>query len=312
MMPKTSKCLSCGSKTNLCIEGLYDTRFGIETKYDIVACTNCNLEQIYPLPDSFELKNLYENHYNFGGEKDTKYTSRRQKFFSSFLYFIWLALDGDISFHTLKGSGKLLDVGCNEGRGLQIFKKNGFDPEGLELNEVAAQEARSQGFTVYTKLIYEFEPERVYDVLVLSNVLEHSLEPKNMLSDAHRVLVSGGKVCISCPNSHSFLRVIFGRHWINWHVPFHIVHFSTQNLSKLLEESGFINIKVQYKTPALWVAHSLISYFYAVPGKPTTALRSPTLIISLLLLIRGFFFPLLWIFDLVKKGDCLIITAIKA
>jgi SAM-dependent methyltransferase len=310
-MIKNSKCLACNGKTHLCIEGLHDTRFGIKQKYDIFSCEQCNLEQLSPLPDAFELKKLYEDYYNFGGEKDTKYTSRRQKFFSSFLYLFWLAIDGDISFHTLKGSGRLFDVGCNEGRGLKIFKKNGFEPEGLELNELAAQEARSQGFTVYTMPIHEFYPENLYDVLVLSNVLEHSLNPNDMLSDVHRVLKSGGKVCISCPNSHSFLRLIFGRHWINWHVPFHIVHFSAQNLSKLLEDSGFVNIQVQYKTPALWVAHSLISYFYAVPGEPTTALRSPKLIIFLLLLIRGILFPVLWISNLIQRGDCLIITAIK-
>ena len=40
---------------------------------------------------------------------------------------MWLAVDGDISFHSVNGSGRLLDVGCNEGRGMMLFKKNGFD-----------------------------------------------------------------------------------------------------------------------------------------------------------------------------------------
>jgi hypothetical protein len=36
----------------------------------------------------------------------------------------------------------LLDVGCNEGRGLSLCADNGFQAEGLELNEAAAALAR--------------------------------------------------------------------------------------------------------------------------------------------------------------------------
>ncbi len=88
--------------------------------------------------DSNSHKDLYETYYNFGGEKGTIYTGFREYFFSSVLCRFWLIVDGDISFHNQKGSGRLLDVGCNEGRGLSIYQKNGFEAEGLELNEQAA------------------------------------------------------------------------------------------------------------------------------------------------------------------------------
>jgi len=67
-----------------------------------------------------------------------------------------MALDGDISFHSRRGQGRLLDVGCNKGRGLLIYQHNGFSPEGLELNEKAAQDARKAGFTVHTQTLEEF------------------------------------------------------------------------------------------------------------------------------------------------------------
>ena len=44
----------------------------------------------------------------------------------------------------------LLDVGCNEGRGLTMYAGNGFQAEGLELNRVAADAARQKGFVVVT------------------------------------------------------------------------------------------------------------------------------------------------------------------
>ena len=75
-----------------------------------------------------------------------------------------------------------------------------------------------------------FRPAERYDVVVLSNVLEHFLDPKAALADIARILRPGGELWISCPNARSWLRALCGRAWINWHVPFHIVHFTGPRL----------------------------------------------------------------------------------
>jgi 2-polyprenyl-3-methyl-5-hydroxy-6-metoxy-1,4-benzoquinol methylase len=304
-------CLICNSKPETILQDIFDSRFGIQGSYSITLCPKCGLEQTNPLPSALELKRLYENHYNFDGETNTRYTRLRQFLFSSFLYRLWLAIDGDISFHLMKGNGRLLDIGCNEGRGLQLYQQNGFEVEGLELNENAAEIARSQGFKVYTQLLQDFLPNEPYDVVILSNVLEHSLNPREMLIQVNQILKSGGKVCISCPNSCSWLRTIFGRSWINWHVPFHIVHFSLSSLSQLLQETGFQNIQVQEKTPALWAVHSFIAKFYAKPGIPTKQMRKALLVAPSILIIRLLFFPILWLGNTLGKGDCLVLEAYK-
>lgn len=305
------QCLLCGGRTTASVEGVFDTRFGIDHLYDIGICGSCGLEQILSIPASEELKNLYETYYNFGGEKGTTYTSLRERFLFSFLYRYWLAIDGDISFHGRKGTGKLLDVGCNEGRGLKIYQRNGFVAEGLELNELAASVARSQGFTVYTQLLEEFKAKDSYDAVVLSNVLEHSLNPRDMLSHVSRILKPDGQVWISCPNNESWLRYIFGRYWINWHVPFHIVHFSSRTLGRLLNDSGFDVIDIRQETPSLWMGHSIIAWLFSKKGKRTTRLRSPLLVLSIMMLVRGFLFPVLWIGNRLGHGDCLVVTARK-
>jgi SAM-dependent methyltransferase len=259
------------------------------------------------VPD--DLKKLYETYYNFGGERGTTYTRLREWFFSCRLYRIWLALDGDGSFHTRKGSGRLLDIGCNEGRGLQIYRRNGFRPEGLELNARAAEVARAAGFTVYETPLEDFCATAPYDVVVLSNVLEHSLDPKHMLRDVARILKPGGQVWISCPNSQSWLRRLFGRAWINWHVPFHIVHFSPRTLRGLLVETGFTGITFRQITPALWVASSIITQMFAHAGRPTRQLRNPSLILALMCIARIVLFPLLYIGNRLGYGDCLVAAA---
>jgi 2-polyprenyl-3-methyl-5-hydroxy-6-metoxy-1,4-benzoquinol methylase len=305
-------CFFCGAELQQSVTGLFDTRFGIDGIYGVALCHQCGLEQITPVPTVAELKNLYESHYNFGGEKGTPYTNLRERFLSSALYRLWIRLDGDISFHGRVGEGRLLDVGCNEGRGLKIYAHNGFQAEGLELNETAADVARRAGFTVHTCDLSDFNPAAPYDVVVLSNVLEHSLDPKQMLLDVRRLLKSGGQVWISCPNSRSWLRKTFGSFWINWHVPFHISHFSAETLQKLLTQTGFTAVETAQITPALWVSSSVIARLFARKGRPTRELRNPILMLGFLMVSRAFFFPALWFGNRRSRGDCLLVLAAKS
>lgn len=306
-------CVSCDKplQNMQTLRGVNDTRFGIETSYQIQRCAHCGLEQTTPLPDQEGLNSLYEKFYNFSGESNTRYTKLRAKFINSVLYRFWLLIDGDISFQQKGGAGKLLDVGCNEGRGLEFFRSHGFEAEGLELNSRAAEVARAKGFTVHGSTLEGFSSANKYDVIVLSNVLEHSLIPSEMLWNIHRLLNDDGQVWISCPNSRSWLRSAFGRFWINWHVPFHVVHFSPDTLRALLKKSQFEIVEMRQETPALWVAHSIIARLYAKPGMPTRQLRSAPLVASLILLIRGLLFPLLWLGNLAGRGDCLVVVARK-
>jgi len=305
-------CLLCGGPLEGSENELFDTRFGLTGRYEVRRCLVCRLEQLYPVPEPGTLKALYESHYNFGGETDTLYTRLRERFLFSFLNRLWSRLDGDISFYLQRGTGRLLDIGCNEGRGLRIYAGNGFQAEGLELNETAASVARRAGFVVHTDLLENFNPKAPYDVAVLSNVLEHSVNPRRMLLDVGRVLTSGGRVWISCPNSRSWLRAAFGRSWINWHVPFHISHFSPETLQKLLTETGYVDVEVRQITPALWITQSIIACAFSKEGKKTRQLRNPFLTLLLMVLARFVFFPALWAGNKLGHGDCLLASGTKA
>ena len=305
-------CILCDGPLEKSVRELFDTRFGLKGRYEAWRCLRCGVEQLFPVPTPAELKSLYESHYNFCGETDTLYTRWRERFLFSFLSRLWTHIDGDISFHLRSGSGRLLDIGCNEGRNLRIYARNGFQVEGLELSETAATVARKAGFQVSTSLLEEVTPAVPYDIAVLSNVLEHSLDPRQMLLNVHRVLASGGQVWISCPNSRSWLRKLFGRSWINWHVPFHISHFSAETLPRLLADTGFLHAEIRQITPALWVTQSLIARLFAREGRKNRQLRNPFLTLFLMVFVRFVLFPVLWLGNRRGRGDCLLSVASKA
>jgi SAM-dependent methyltransferase len=310
--PAKDTCILCGSAFERSLSGLTDTRFGTPGSYEVHRCRECGLERTWPVPSLADLITLYESQYNFGGETGTRYTRLRERFLMSFLYRLWIRLDGDIAFHSQSGPGRLLDVGCNEGRGLRIYTRSGFVAEGLELNERAAMRAKEVGFKVYTCLLEDYNTTAPYDVAVLSNVLEHSLDPQQMLSDVRRILKNNGKVWITCPNSQSWLRKVFGRSWINWHVPFHVFHFSPKTLRQLVEDAGYTRVETRQITPSLWVAQSFIACYFARKGEKTRQLRNPFLTAFLMLFARFLLFPALWLGNQIGRGDCIVTVATKA
>ena len=133
-----------------------------------------------------------------------------------------------------------------------------------------------------------------------------------MLENVHRILKPNGRVWISCPNSQSWLRRVFGRSWINWHVPFHLFHFSGKTLAQLLERSGFEITELKCATPSHWMSSSIVAAISAKRGYETRYLRSPLLVGFLMLFCRFVLFPLLWVGNFSGHGDCLVVEAKKS
>lgn len=308
--PKAEEpCPDCGGASYLLHAELFDTRFGIDKRVDARRCRECGWAFCDPKPSAAELTALYSDHYNFSGTRTSRYDALRDRFFASPLYRLWTLLDSDISFHGRPGAGRLLEVGCNEGRNLGFYARSGFKAEGQEINPVAAAVARSRGFTVHEGDINAVGPDHVFDVVVLSQVLEHALDPVSMLREVHRLLAPGGEVWVSCPNIDSWSARLFGRFWINWHVPFHITHFDRDSLARVAEAAGFVVREQNQDTPGLWIALSMIGRLTAKPGRVNRTMRNPAVVIALLGLARGLLFPVLWWGNRTGKGDCLKLIA---
>lgn len=298
------------------LDGLRDNRFGAPGVYSVHRCTHCGAEQTLPRPTSAEPRTFDARDDNIAADASGKaggarYARFREWLFRSWIYRLWLRLDGDASFHLVRGRGRLLDCGCNEGRGLERYRANGFTAEGWELNRQAAAQARARGFTVHTEELVQFQPDALYDVIVLSDALGYSRDPRATLRDLGRILAPGGELWISLPNAASLFREVFGCDWINWHAPYRVMHFAPSVLRRLLADEGFLVRRLACVTPALWLTQSALVRLYGRPGKPTGRPRKPVLLAGWMLTLRGFFFPTLFFLNRALRGDCLIVRARK-
>jgi 2-polyprenyl-3-methyl-5-hydroxy-6-metoxy-1,4-benzoquinol methylase len=96
---------------------------------------------------------------------------------------------------------KLLDIGCNRGVLLAAAKRLGWDPTGVELSSVAADEARATvGVPVYPSLANVPRAPRGFDLVVAWHVLEHTLDPVGFLRDARSLLSAGGILALQVPS----------------------------------------------------------------------------------------------------------------
>jgi len=75
--------------------------------------------------------------------------------------------------------------------------------------------------------------------VVTFHVIEHVLEPRQLLAEVNRTLKKRGLLAIKTPNVDSRLARLTGPFWGLMNPPFHINYFTPRTLRAFLEDTGF-------------------------------------------------------------------------
>lgn len=105
----------------------------------------------------------------------------------------------------IKKSDKVLEIGSGSGHFAQIIQVD--DYTGLEYNDKAIAEAKSNGIGLIKKSIEEFsiEHENEFDVVCSFQVLEHIDNPNDYIESSLKVLKKGGIIIFGVPSAESSL-----------------------------------------------------------------------------------------------------------
>lgn len=149
----------------------------------------------------------------------------------------------------LLGSGNgrsLLDVGCARGHLSQILQKQNWNVIGIEADESEAALASASGVEVRIGTAEAVVPtlKDEFDVIVFADVLEHMVNPLEVLTLARGRLSTSGKIIISIPNiAHLSVRLqlLFGS--FNYTERgildrTHLRFFTNKTLLELVHEAG--------------------------------------------------------------------------
>lgn len=72
----------------------------------------------------------------------------------------------------------------------------------------------------------------------MDQVWEHSRNLCDTLLGISKILKKDGRLILSIPNSNGWGVRFFGKKWINWHIPYHLQHFSKRSIELSVEKSG--------------------------------------------------------------------------
>lgn len=125
--------------------------------------------------------------------------------------------------------GKLMEVGCGEGRGVEVLLEKVESYLGLDKIEevIISLKAKFPNVAFQQAVIPPFHniASDTYDTVVSFQVIEHIKDDKLFLEEIYRVLKLGGKAIISTPNI---------RHTLSRN-PWHIREYTSKELIALCE-----------------------------------------------------------------------------
>jgi SAM-dependent methyltransferase len=139
--------------------------------------------------------------------------------------------------------GRILDVGCGDGKFLWTLNQHQWDRTGIELSGATLALVRSRMPSLQLIEGDLFSGELAagsFDALTFWHVLEHLPNPARNLRRASELLKPGGWLFISLPRFDSLQARIFRKYWYPFDdVPRHLYHFSRGSLDSLLDTAGF-------------------------------------------------------------------------
>lgn len=224
-------CVICGSTSH--------RQFLRQGQASIVACRECGLRYVDPMPSTSAVRALYSDDYfrsesplargyeNYEADADNLRATFRDR----------LRL-----LPRPAKDARLLDVGAAAGFFVEQARLAGWDAEGLEPNESAAKYARERlEVRVRAGSLDDVHyPAESFAAVTLWEVIEHLPAPRELIREIARILQPGGLLALSTPDAGSAVARLSGRRWLGWKkIPEHVFFFDRATLERLLSEEGF-------------------------------------------------------------------------
>jgi len=222
-------CVLCGSCD-------FKSRYKVRG-YELFECCQCNLVFVNPLPSCEDLEYYYANQYAADLKSYmpvySKHLQRKSKRLIKYL---------QNNIHENNKTPWLLEIGSSYGHFLNVAKSVGWHVKGVEIDEKAAKYAMNTwDVDTYIGTAEEYleQTAKKFDIIVMSHVLEHLLDPFDIVKLIADHLEKNGYFVLTVPNIDSLASRINGKTW-EWMIPpAHIFYFSPKTLEMTLQRSGF-------------------------------------------------------------------------
>lgn len=274
----------------------YDDRFGQPDDFNFYFCNRCNVAFIENKIRKDLMADLYGIYYVTGNSDRENLGFIRKIMIKFGLYEIIInKLGGNkILLASAKNGSRVLEIGSGfSEKTKDLIIKKQLVWKGLEVDKDAIRKIKQAGLECYHGTIDTIEIKEKFDIVILSQAIEHQYDINSFFSACKKLLNPGGIILFITPNLDSIYRKKYGDSWINWHAPYHNILLSRKGLRKISKKHGYEIEKYYSFTPTSWY---FLQRNFKIPGrgeKNTTFNFNfpliPQLFISLFLRIREFF-----------------------
>jgi ubiquinone/menaquinone biosynthesis C-methylase UbiE len=221
--------------------------------WGLVRCAQCDLIFRYPLPSDEEVAAMYSQSYfdanpDMPGGNVELPAEKRERL--------------DRIGAMKPNRGRLLEIGPGHGTFLLEARQRGWDVQGVEISEWAADQLRDQlGLPIITGTIQQANfPDATFDAAYMNHVLEHLRDPIGALQELRRVLKPGGLLVIEVPHEFAGLHAMGERMRRLGGKPApsethgrstHLFFYAPNTLAQVIRRAGFADVQVRtYRSPA--------------------------------------------------------------
>ena len=157
--------------------------------------------------------------------------------------------------------GLILDVGCSSGLFLEYASSMGYKGVGIEPSDYAVEYGRARGVEIIKGYFSESTIDKNnYSMISLWDVLEHCDDPKNILIDAYKIMKKDGYLFIQVPNVASLAPRILRERCNMFNGYAHINLFGPDTITKILNEIGYKDIKIETVISEISVINNFLNY----------------------------------------------------
>ena len=213
-------------------------------------------------PTQKELEDYYQSNYyqEAKGSYELEYDDEEIKYFKNKISEGAFVAEQNF---TENSGRRFLDVGCGEGWAVKLFKDKGWEVTGLDYSGYGCEKFNPDCLEnlmvgdVYYNLRGLISEGKKYDLVFLDNVLEHVLDPEELVNELKKVMVPSGILAVDVPNDYSILqKYVIEKKYVHteyWHVtPDHLSYFDKTGLENLFQQNGWTSVMTIADYPIDW------------------------------------------------------------
>jgi SAM-dependent methyltransferase len=139
---------------------------------------------------------------------------------------------------------RLLDIGCGLGGYLLAAKELGLEVKGIEPSASHSHVGRIHFGLDIANEYFSKDTARneLYDVIVLSHVIEYIFDQQAFLEEIYSRLSPGGVILLATPNASSTIARLTGRYWSMLQPIDHVGLLTARSLAMLAPQGSLTNI----------------------------------------------------------------------